>query len=223
MKKYSVPFAVYLSSSFPEGKALLWWYILEDIIIQNPELILSNGNRFSCIGNDEKLKAFFEVRKVIMSLRHDRFASDLKKLFFAYDVDWRGKCEDLVMTWSDVIEISKDELCTIGGHTINHFALNRLPVKMVSDEVVWANQIIESKIGKRVDHFSYPFGGVDEVGKREFDIVKRLGFKTATTTRRGNIYLKHRKYLESLPRIMLTENFCMREVGKVRRSWLAIT
>jgi len=49
------------------------------------------------------------------------------------------------------------------------------------------NELIQSKIGKKVEYFAYPFGSKNEVGKREFEIVKKLGFKTATTTRNGNI------------------------------------
>jgi hypothetical protein len=36
---------------------------------------------------------------------------------------------------------------------------------------------------------------------REFQIVKDCGFKTATTTRNGNIFASHKNNLECLPRI----------------------
>ncbi len=111
------------------------------------------------------------------------------------------------MSWDHIIEISKDEICTIGGHTKNHLVLSKLRESEVIEEIVDANKIIESKIGKKVEHFAYPFGGKDEVGEREFAIVKKLNLKTATTGRHGVIYKEHKNYLECLPRIMLTEDF----------------
>ena len=47
-KKYNVPFAVYITTSFPEKKAILWWYILEDLIIENSEIILFDGLKYIC-------------------------------------------------------------------------------------------------------------------------------------------------------------------------------
>ncbi len=55
------------------------------------------------------------------------------------------------------------------------------------------------------------------MGKREFDIVKSMGFKTATTTRKGPIYYEHRDYMECLPRFMLTERFSLEQIGRIRK------
>ncbi len=53
------------------------------------------------------------------------------------------------MSWDHIIEISKDEICTIGGHTKNHLVLSKLRESEVIEEIVDANKIIESKIGKK--------------------------------------------------------------------------
>jgi len=82
------------------------------------------------------------------------------------------------MSWDQIINISKDNLCTIGSHTKNHYALNRLLEVEIIDEIMESNKIIESKIGKKIEHFSYPFGSINEAAQREFNIIKKLGFKT---------------------------------------------
>ena len=61
-------------------------------------------------------------------------------------------------------------------------------------------------------------GSKNEIGRREMDIVKDLGFKTSTTTRYGNIYREHRNYLECLPRNMLTDKYLISEISKARRN-----
>lgn len=217
-KKYNIPFTIYVTTAFPENEALLWWYILEDLILKNESLVLGNGEIYPCKSKQEQIETFFKIRTLILSLDPKNLESNLKALFHNYPFDWVSKCTELAMSWDQIIELSKDPLVTIGGHTQHHYALNQLTEKEIIDEIQHANKIIESKINRRVEHIAYPFGTNNEVGQREFDIVKTLGYKTATTTRRGTIYGEHKDYLECLPRIMLSEKFSIHEIGKVRKT-----
>jgi len=159
---------------------------------------------------------------MIINFNKNEIQERLNNLLKNYKIDWVKKCSELTMNWKQIINISKDNLCTIGGHIKNHYALNRLSEVEIIDEVMGANKIIESKIGKKVEHFSYPFGTRNEITKRESNIVKKLGFKTAVITRYGNIYPEHKNYLECLPRIMLTEGFDIKNVGKIRKNKIVI-
>ena len=123
----------------------------------------------------------------------------------------------------EITELSKDEIVTIASHTKNHYALNKLVEEDIINEVLSANTRIESKIKKKVTHFSYPFGSKNEIGYREFDLLKKMDFKTVTTTRNGNIYREHKNHLECLPRIMLTNNFRIKHIGNIRRKKLVTT
>jgi len=216
-KKYNTPFVIYLTTSFPERNAYLWWYVIEDILIENNEIILGSGQKFICKTKEQKNNIFLKIREMIKGFNKNEFQERLNNLLKNYKIDWVKKCSELTMDWEQIINISKDNLCTIGGHTKNHYALNRLSETEIIEEVMGANKIIESKIGKKVEHFSYPFGTRNEITKRESNIVKKLGFKTAAITRYGNIYPEHKNYLECLPRIMLTEGFDIKNVGKIRK------
>ena len=220
-KKYNVPFAIYVTTSFPEHEAILWWYVLEDLILSHESLKLCNRKTYECKSKKQKENVFLEIRKIILSFKKENFLDSLNELFCYYDIDWFSKNRELCMSWDQIIELSKDELCTIGGHTKNHYALNRLSVEEVKSEILEANKSIEKKIGKKIEHFAYPFGSRIEIGQREFNIVKSFGFKTATTTRRGTIYKEHKDYLECLPRIMLTEGFNLKTIGHIRRHRIA--
>ena len=217
-KKYNIPFAIYITTSFPDQKAILWWYLLEDLIIKNEEIVLSNGRKFSCRTEEEKIDTFNKIRKLIQSLERDGFLNNLQKLFEYYDIDWFDKSKELCLSWEQIIELSKDELVTIGGHTVNHLALNQLSEKEIINEILEANRIIEDKINRKIEHFAYPFGSRSEIMQHEFDIVKKLHFKTATTTRKGNIFPEHANHLECLPRFSLNDHFNIRETGKIKRT-----
>jgi peptidoglycan/xylan/chitin deacetylase (PgdA/CDA1 family) len=217
-KKHNIPFTIYITTSFPDQKAILWWYLLEDLIIENEEIVLSDDRKFSCKTEEEKIDTFNKIRKLIQSLKRDDFLNNLQKLFKKYDIDWLEKSKTLCLNWEQIVKLSKDELVTIGGHTVNHLALNQLSEDEVINEVLEANRIIESKINKKIEHFAYPFGSRSEIMQREFDIVKNLHFKTVTTTRKGNIFSEHANYLECLPRLSLNDHFNMREIGKIKRT-----
>ena len=204
-KKYKVPFTIYLTTSFPEGSAVLWWYILEDLILEKDQIKLNNGEFFECGDINSKKNAFDKIRGIILKLDQDDLFNQLKNLFFKYKLDWYKYNKELCMNWSEIITLSKDDLVNIGGHTLNHYALNRLNQKNLIKEIMEANKLIESKVGKKVEHFAFPFGCINTTNIREVAAVRKLRLKTATTTRRGLITLKHREYMCSLPRVKLSE------------------
>jgi len=216
-KKYDIPFTIYVTTSFPERSAILWWYILEDLLLANEEIIIGNKDRIVCRTIIEKEKAFMKVRKIILSLESKNFLNNLSLLFSNYTIDWVGKTNELALDWENIINLSKDEIVTIAGHTKNHYAFNMLSKNDITKEIIEANMLLESKINMKINHFAYPFGSKNEIAKRVCDVVKKLNFKTATTTRRGNIYLDHKKHLHCLPRIMLTEDFNLGDIGKFRK------
>ena len=101
--------------------------------------------------------------------------------------------------------MSLDPIVEIGAHTIHHPALNRLPESEVQSEMEGSRDKIEAETGKKVEHFCYPFGTRNEVGEREFQIAKKCGFITSTTTNTANIFPAHKNFLERLPRIAINQ------------------
>ena len=216
-KKYNVPFTIYITTSFPEKSAVLWWYALEDFLITKNEVTLSDGKKYICRTKQEKTDTFMKIREIIISFEPNAFLKKLNELFSNYCINWYKYSNELTMNWEDIQNLSQDEIVTIAGHTSNHFALNRLSKDEILKEVLDANQLIESKIDKKINHFSYPFGSRNEIGTREFEIIKSLNFKTVTTTREGNVYHAHSSFMECIPRIMLTEKLKIDDIGKIRR------
>ncbi|WKJ88628.1 polysaccharide deacetylase family protein [Methylomonas montana] len=206
-KKFNIPFVIYVTTSFPDKSVILWWHVLEDMIAQSDSISLTNGLNFKCETKKQKIDAFMTLRKIIIDLPNECFLHSLNKLFKSGPFDWSGQFFDLVISWKQLKEISESPLATIGAHTVNHHALSGLSNKNLTKEIIDSKVIIESHIGTQVEHFCYPFGGRIEAGEREFRIVKELGFRTAVTTRFGNIFSEHSDHLLSLPRVMLTNQF----------------
>lgn len=213
-KKHQVPFAIYITTSFPNHEAILWWYLLEDLIIENEVIHLSDDSVYVCKTSDEKNAAFLNIREKILNLPSHDLLNRLKNLFNRYPINWHSKVKDLSMSWEQVKELSQEPLATIGAHTVNHFPLSSLSREELEKEISLSKKIIESHIDKKVEHFGYPFGTRNDSGEREFLTVLEQGFRTATTTRSGNIFLAHRKHMTSLPRVMLDNNFTWQDLRK---------
>lgn len=206
-KKHNVPFAIYLTTSFPEKKAVLWWYVLEDLLLKNNSIKLSDSSIYNCNTTEEKAEAFLKIREKIIALPPLDLLSSLQSLFSHHPTDWTQKVNELALSWEQIELMGQDPLVTFGVHTSNHYALNSLSEEQLITEIVDCKKMIEAHTYKPAAHFCYPFGSSNEVGEREVATVKRLGFKTATTTRYGHIFSEHLEHLEALPRMMLQNDF----------------
>lgn len=208
-RKYNVPFTIFTAANFPEKNAVLWWYELEDLLLANDEIILSDGSKYKCITKSEKEQAFLDIRLKILALNQEDLANELNKMFCNYKIDWSARCDELCLSWEDLQELNKDPLVTIAAHTAHHFNLKALKSESaVTEEIQQGLDLFNEKLGIRSDFFAYPFGSDNEVSSREINVLEKMPFSAAFLAYGGVVkhnHLEKRKF--ALPRIMLTEDF----------------
>lgn len=208
-KKYNVPFTIFAAANFPEKNAVLWWYELEDLLLANDEIILSDGSKYKCVTKAEKEQAFLDIRLKILALNQEDLVNELNKMFCDYKIDWSAKCDELCLSWEDLQRLNKEPLVTIAAHTAHHFNLKALKSEnAVTDEVQQGLDLFNGKLGMQPDFFAYPFGSDNEVSQREVNVLEKMSFSAAFLAYGGavkNDYWKKRRF--ALPRMMLTEDF----------------
>lgn len=204
LKKYNIPFTIYISTGLIDGTAWLWWYLLEDIILNNQVLSLSNGLSFDCSTQLLKEKTFMEVRKTILDLPSDNFNDQLLKLFSNYRTSPEIYNSRLMMNWQQIIELSESGIATIGAHTVSHRRMSVLTDKAIIDELYESKRIIEEKIKKETVHFAYPFGTEYEIDNNAIDIVRKTDFQTAVLAN-GGLIRKYDKDLYKLKRLFFAD------------------
>lgn len=205
-KKHNIPFVIYITTHFPDRKAILWWYILEDLVRENQEINISicqQNYNFPCSSQEEKEIAFSKVRKLIIKNYNSSFSEFLHELFDPFKLDLFAYTDRLAMSWAQIQVLSDDPLATIGAHTISHPPLIHLPLEDLEREILGSKEILEQRLGQSVEHFAYPFGKITEVSHREFEFMKTLPFLTATTTRVANIFPEHKELSYALPRVSI--------------------
>jgi peptidoglycan/xylan/chitin deacetylase (PgdA/CDA1 family) len=78
---------------------------------------------------------------------------------------------------------------------------------MANQEITASRSRIEDTLQRPVAHFAYPYGDRAAAGRREFQLAKDAGFKTAVTTRPGMIFPENAEYPTALPRVSLNGNY----------------
>ncbi len=204
-KKHNVPFTVYVTTDFPNHKSILWWYIIESLILQNDALILNSGEKLDCSDASKKNESFLTLRKMIIALPALNFEKHLCELLNNYKIDVFADVKRLAMTWDQISTMSKHPLCTIGGHSVHHLAFNKLSEEELHFEVSESLKLIENHVNYKIEHFAYPFGSANEVGQREINLMRQFSLKTVTLADGGVLCKHHQNSLTALPRILLSE------------------
>jgi peptidoglycan/xylan/chitin deacetylase (PgdA/CDA1 family) len=211
LKKYEIPFALYIPTSFPDRLGELWWLALEAVIARNDRIGLvvdGKDQRFDCATVADKRALYASAYQWLRSLKtEEELRHVIRDLCGRYQVDIAAFCEELCMSWDEVAVLAADPLVTIGAHTVNHVMLKKVPEKTARSEMEMSRAVIEASLGVKPQHLSYPVGDKTSAGTREFRIAAELGFKTAVTTRPGVLFSQHRKHLMALPRISLNGEF----------------
>ena len=219
LKKYQVPFALYVATSFADRIGELWWLALEAVIAQNNiiGLRLDGEDRwFEAHGVQQKRATFDFIYDWLRALKTEaELRHAMRELTTRHKVDMAAFCADLCMDWKELATLAADPLVTIGAHTVNHPILTKLDDASIRAELDSSRNVIESALGVRPEHLAYPVGDRFAAGPREFRIASELGFKTAVTTRPGVVFRRHGQHLTALPRISLNGHFQRTRYAKV--------
>ena len=211
LKKYEVPFAIYVATGFIDQVGEMWWLALEQVIAKNELLGLRLDDQdrwFICRTADEKQAVYEHLYWWLRLLKtEDELRQVVRELAARYHVDTSQYCAELCMTWRELAVLAADPLCTIGAHTVNHVMLAKVTEHAVRSELENSRSVVEAALGVRPQHFAYPVGDRTSAGPREFKIAAELGYKTAVTTRHGAIFKGHADHLLALPRISLNGEF----------------
>ena len=207
---HECPFTIFISSGIIEGTCEIWWRGLEAVIANSQHITMTEGPLqfdLATQTDQEKSDAFEELYWPVRTLPEHEQRTWIKGFCEQYGVNIHALCSAQAMTWDQVRKIAADPLCTLGAHTVNHYAVSRLEPQEVIEEAVKSADRVEEEIGKRPDLFAYPYGDETSAGPRDFELIREAGFKAAVTTRKGMIFPQHKDHLTALPRTSLNGHF----------------
>ena len=211
LKRHEVPFTIYASSGIADASCELWWIAVERIVAACDSVAIDfEGHRETvpCATTSEKNAAYRRLCHWL-SVELDEAAQRraIRQLAQEADLDLDQMCRSLAMDWDELRRIAAEPLATIGAHTLGHHAVARLERHEAERQISADADRLEAELGERPTHFAYPYGSSFAAGRRDFEIAERLGFKTAVTTRPGQLFSEHGAHLTALPRVSLNGDY----------------
>jgi len=192
-RKHKIPVTVFAVAGFSDGQLWLW--------PDQTEFALEHTNRSS-------IRAEVQAGKILdldLSTAASRAASTDKlnealklapdEARMAFIAELKAStgvsippyppANKAAMTWDELRAIAADGV-EIGCHTETHPILSRVssPEKL-EREIRGAKEFIESRLWRPVNHFCYPNGRAIDIGAAAAAMVRKAGFKSATTTTWG--------------------------------------
>lgn len=209
-RKHNCPFTIFVTPAITDGTCELWWRGLEAVIAGASRVDTEiNGERLSMvtITDAHKQEAWQRLYWPVRKLGQREQRRWIREFCERQGVNLEAICRAEAMSWDELRIIAADPLCTIGAHTVSHYALGQLEEADAFNEMVQSAERIVVELGKRPKFFAYPYGDAGAAATREFRLSAEAGFKAAVTTRKGLVTTAHKHHLQALPRVSLSGKF----------------
>ncbi len=208
--KHQAPFTVYLSSGMPDGTVDLWWMGLEAAIRAQDAIAWSvAGTHYELTTKtpEEKQQAFDTLYWPLRGLPELDQRVAIRDLARKCGIDMRQLTLDCALTWDEARELSNHAFCTLGAHTVDHFALSKLAETEARREIIEGADRIKQETGVWPRHLAFPYGDLGSAGSREYELAQFLGFDTAVTTQKGFLTESHGVNPYAMPRLSLNGDY----------------
>ncbi len=200
-RKHGAPFTVYIATGFLDHSVFYWWGGIEELVSRNDEIFVpANGDRPALRLSARTWQEKQAVYDQLDSLCHREGVDVARQLLQAYKIDSQALLSRDALSVAQARQLAHDPLVTIGAHGVTHQRLSLLSRDQALAELREGRRLLEQKLGVDVRHLAYPYGGPDACGTREFELAREVGYLSAVTTRRGNIFAEHDDHVFSLPR-----------------------
>ena len=201
-KKYGLPFTLYITSAYLDRSYRdYWWGQLRHLVVDNSSISDSILDEYLPMSSwEEKIRAY---RKLVRWIGDGTLGGErLAALFEQNHMTASDALDRDALSVAELAAAAQAEpLLEIGGHTSTHTRLSMLDESAVLNDLGQNKRQLESIIDREVRHFAYPFGDPASCSERDFRLAKAAGFKTAVTTRIGNLFPDHLEHRFALPRL----------------------
>lgn len=219
-RRHGMPVTLFVTTGIPDGTLSLSWSGLETIIARERRVLTRDGSR-DVATPEEKRRAYSEIW------------ADWERSDFGVDREYADFCArhgadpetirpEHAITWEMLEELSQDPLVEIGAHTVSHPRISALSEAGAYEEIFESGRRLRERLGVPALHFAFPYGRSGDCGARDFDLVRKAGFDSASTTRKGLFSSRQGRFV--LPRNTVNgghQNFALIEASLSGASGIA--
>lgn len=186
-----IPTVFYVTSGIVNTDIMFWVDIIEDCINntekKNIKLMLDAGVRFDLSSRALKIKAVETIKNYCKKVSYHQKDQVIEELIYVTTVQPSVYRSDnyLKFSWNDLKEIAGNKLFTIGGHSLYHSILSKLPSEKMKADIHLSLKLLEYHLGKKIVHYSYPEGQEEDFNDEVIGVLKKEGILCCPTAISG--------------------------------------
>ena len=174
--------AFFIATGFIDEPRAPWWYELPWMARQAGVEALPAGEWLReplALGEDRDgaADALLGAYKALPGERCEDFLDWVAEASGSGRCDPRAVREDW-LTW-DMVRDLRDAGMEIGGHTVDHPVLSRLPAEAQREQIAACARRIEAELGREMRTFAYPVGLSDSFGEETRAALREEGVQLA--------------------------------------------
>lgn len=218
LEKYQVPATIFVSTDLIDTDDMYWWDELEKIFIVDKyagEFVFA-GIQYKIADLNDRRKVCLTIRNRIKDMSSAERRNSMSELRSVMKVEQSFTSELRCVNTSELIRMAESPYVTIGGHTKSHLSMGKVhSAELLHSEMEESLEILEKKIGKKIEVFAYPFGGAEDWCDASDQIMVECGIKKSVLVKNGNVSIDDKMY--NIPRHMIFDSEDI--VKKMRKIW----
>ena len=218
LEKYQVPATFFVSTDLIDTNEMYWWDELEKIFIVDKyvgEFVFA-GIQYKIADLNDRRKVCLTIRNRIKDMSSAERRNSMSELRSVMKVEQSVTSELRCVNTAELIRMAESPYVTIGGHTKSHLSMGKVhSAEVLHSEMEESLEILEKKIGKKIELFAYPFGGAEDWCDTSEQIVAECGIKKSVLVKNGNMSIDDKMY--NIPRHMVFESEDIEK--KMRKIW----
>ena len=223
LERHRAPFTVYVPPDALTRELNCWWLGLRALFQRYDTVeVAAMDARLECRDSAGKIAAYTLAKQWVHQDYRRTAALDDSLSRYAISL---GELNDAYfLTSSELRDLARHPLVSIGAHSMSHRALANLEASEMEREMSASRQYLEQLLDRPVLHFAYPYGNALACGDREFRAAEALGFRSAVTTLEAPVFAGHRRCPHQLPRLGLSGTVAHLDyfAARIRKLWNAV-
>lgn len=184
LQRYGIPATFFLTTGFISTHRVFWVDKLECLLNELPHanLNLETLGRQYWLGSlSDRIYALHELKRFLKATP-GLVCEAIEELERLSRSSATYEHEDYrTLTWDQVRDMNKSNLCEFGAHTVDHAILSHLSRSEKEYQIFTSKRTLEEELGEEVFLFSYPEGQKDHYDEETIQILRSAGFSSSPT------------------------------------------
>lgn len=183
LRSHGLSATFFLATGFIDEPHVAWWDEIAWMARRSSRTAIPAGEWLSApvsLGGHDHDAGAAELVRVYKGLPQERTGAYLD---FLAEITGAGRCgtseaAGMWMTW-DMAREMRDAGMTIGGHTVSHPILARIPIGRQEEEIAGCAARLRQELGQPMRWFGYPVGSPDSFSADTKNLLRDAGVEMA--------------------------------------------